>query len=52
MYSNVILRFMVQALQDPPLCSSTDFSAEELLFRAEKLAFEQKKSPFQHPFFY
>jgi hypothetical protein len=23
MHSNVMLRFMVQALQDPPLCSST-----------------------------
>jgi hypothetical protein len=24
MHSNVMLRFMVQALQDPQLCSSTD----------------------------
>ncbi len=25
MHSYVMLRFMVQALQDPPLCSSTEF---------------------------
>ncbi len=24
MHSNVMLRFLVQAFQDPPLCSSTD----------------------------
>jgi hypothetical protein len=51
MYSKVMLRFMVQALQDPQLCSSTDFSAEERLFRAKMVAFEQKKSPFQRPYF-
>jgi hypothetical protein len=27
MHSNVMLRFMVQALQDPPLCSSTSLTA-------------------------
>jgi hypothetical protein len=26
MHSNVMLRFMVQAFQDPPLCSSTKSS--------------------------
>jgi hypothetical protein len=52
MYSIVMLRFMVQALQDPLLCSSTNFSAEERLFRAEKVAFEQKSHPFSaHIFF-
>jgi hypothetical protein len=51
MYSNVMLRFLAQALQDPPLCSSTDFSAEERLCRAEKFALEQKRSPFQRPYF-
>ncbi len=29
MHSNVMLRFMVQALQDPPLCSSTISTAVE-----------------------
>jgi hypothetical protein len=27
MHSNVMLRFLVQALQDPPLCSSINFSS-------------------------
>jgi hypothetical protein len=30
-HRNVIHRFIVQALQDPPLCSSTVFPAEELV---------------------
>jgi hypothetical protein len=47
----MLLRFMVQALQDPPLCSSTDLSAEERLFRAKKVAFGQKSHPFQRPYF-
>ncbi|MFO0002244.1 MAG: hypothetical protein ACK559_14025, partial [bacterium] len=28
-YSNVMLRFMVQAFQDPPLCSSTETKDDE-----------------------
>jgi hypothetical protein len=48
-----MLLFMAQALQDPPLCSSTDFLAEERLFRAKMVAFEQKSHHFSfHIFFY
>jgi hypothetical protein len=52
MYSNVMLRFLAQALQDPPFCSSTDFSAEERLFRSEKFALEQKSHLFSVNIFY
>ncbi len=32
MHSNMMLRFMVQALQDPPLCSSTFFNLFPCIF--------------------
>jgi hypothetical protein len=31
MHCNVMLRFMVQALQNPPLCSSTTFPCAEIM---------------------
>jgi hypothetical protein len=37
MHSNVMLRFVVQAFQDPPLCSSTVYTeAERREFRPSK----------------
>jgi hypothetical protein len=38
MHSNVMLRFIVQALQDPPLCSSTDSSSFSTLMFIFKFA--------------
>jgi hypothetical protein len=35
MHSNVMLRFVVQAFQDPPLCSST-LSTQDWLDKAKK----------------
>jgi len=32
MHSNVMLRFMVQAFQDPPLCRSTLYSMQRLFY--------------------
>jgi hypothetical protein len=42
MYSNVMHRFMVQAFQDPPLCSSTFISVSVRVNPADGLQFWTK----------